>query len=119
MLFFIFALDLELSTALNGKFHFHFAAFLLLEESVGFLFSLSNLFVENTFFFVSNGTKLFNLMVNHSLTFPLFIREPLLFFFLLHEVSSGFRLGELLDFLFLSELLLSSQRLNFDLFLVS
>jgi hypothetical protein len=107
-----------LSAALDGKFHLHFAAFLILKETVSLGLGLGNLLVEDTFFFVSNGTKLFNLMVNHSLTFLLFVREPLLFFFLLHEVSSGFLLSEFLDLFLFSEFLLPAQRLDLDLFLV-
>jgi hypothetical protein len=107
-----------LSAALDGKFHLHFAAFLLLKETISLALSFGDLFVEDTFFFVSNGTKLFNLMVNHSLAFLLFVREPLLFFFLLHEVSSSFLLGEFLDLFLFSEFLLPVQRLDLDLFLI-
>jgi hypothetical protein len=116
--FFILALDLELSASFNGEFHLHFATFLLLKESVGLVFSLGNLFVEDTFFFVSNSAELLNLMVNHSLAFLLFFREALRFLFLLHKVSSGFLLCEIFDLFLLSEFLLSGQRLNLDLFLV-
>lgn len=117
-LFFILALDLELSAAFDGEFHLHFAAFLLLEESVGFVFSLSDLLVEDAFFFVSNSSELLDLMVNHSLTFLLFFGKALRFLFLLHEVSSGFLPGEIFDLLFFGKFLLSGKRLNLDLLLV-
>lgn len=111
-------LDLKLSAALDGQFHLHFASFLLFEEAVCLVLGFCHLLVQDTLFLVSNGAELFNLMVDHALTFLLFFREPLLFFFLLHEVSGGFLLGKLLDLLFLRQLLLPGHSLDLDLLLV-
>lgn len=44
-LFFLESLNLKLTTSFNRELHLHLSALLLLEESVGFVLSLSNLLV--------------------------------------------------------------------------
>ena len=45
--FFVESLNLKLTTSLNGELHLHLSALLFLEESVGFVFGLGNLLVED------------------------------------------------------------------------
>lgn len=55
-LFFGESLNLKLTASLNGELHLHLSALLLLKESVGLVFSLRNLLVQDLLLVVLNGT---------------------------------------------------------------
>jgi hypothetical protein len=84
-----FSVDLVLPTLLDGSLHFGFASFLLLEQSSGFVFCFSHLFVEDFFLLVSDLHEFFNLTVDKLLSDSLLMLET--FFFLsLFEVVKCF-----------------------------
>lgn len=118
LLFFVESLDLKLTTSFNGELHLHLSALLLLEESVGFVLSLSNLLVQDLLLVVLNGTELLNLLVNHTTTFGLFLFEALLFLLFFHEVTTSLLSGEFFNFLFFLKFFATGFILECDLSLV-
>lgn len=113
------SLNLKLTAPLNSELHLHLSTLLLLEESVGLVFSLSDLLVKDLLFVVLNGTELLNLPVNHAATFSLLLSEALRFLLFLHEVTSCLLLSKLFNLLFFLKLPATSLILESDLLLVS
>jgi len=98
--FFVESLNLKLTTSLNGELHLHLSALLFLEESVGFVFSLGNLLVEDLLLVVLDSAELTNLPFDHAAAFGLFLCEALRFLVLFHQIASSLLFSELFNLLF-------------------
>ena len=109
---------MKLTASLDGELHLHLSALLLLKESVGFIFGLRNLLVQDLLLVVLDGAELANLPVNHATTFGLFLFEALRFFLLFHEVTTSLLSGEFFNFLFFLKFLATGFILEYDLSLV-
>jgi len=107
-LLFLQALNLKLTTSLDGELHLHLSALLLFKKSVCLVLGLSDLFVKHVLLVVLNCTELLDLFVNHAAAFSLFLSEALRFFLLLHEIACSLLLGEFFDALFFLEFLETS-----------
>lgn len=97
--FFLFSIYLISSTLFNCSFHFSFAAFFFFKNCSSFIFSLSNLFVENFLLLISDHHELLNLSVYQCLFNCLFLFESLFLLGLLKMIKSFFFLTMLDDFL--------------------
>ena len=95
------ALNLQLATSLNGGLHLCLALLLLFIESVGTILSLGYLSVQNFLLVVLEGTKLFNLAIDHILPSLLLILESLVLALFLHVFETFALLSESFNLLFL------------------
>lgn len=111
--FFLSSSNLILSALLNGLFHFHSSDFFLLKKCSGFIFGLSDLFVQNFFFLISNLHEFSNLFINKLLLSQLLNLESLRFFGFLEMFKSIFLCCVFYNFLFFFLLLDSDFLLNF------
>jgi len=93
-------LDLEASAPVDGFFHVSLSLLLLLEESVGLVFSLSNLSVQDLLLVVLKSSEFLDLTVNHALSFILLGLETFIFTLFLHLVAGISRFSKLGDLLF-------------------
>lgn len=84
VLFFRLALDLELAATLDRQFHFHLAAFRLLEQAISLVFGLRHLLIKHFLLVVANGSQIFDLSVDHCLPLALFVGEALRLPLMLH-----------------------------------
>jgi hypothetical protein len=82
----LLSLNLLLPASLNSLLHLKSPSLLFLKESVSFLFSLSNLLVQNLILSVLNTLQDVSLVVNHTLSCLLLFRKLLLFTILLKLV---------------------------------
>jgi len=114
----LLALNLECAGAFHGLLHFEFAAHLLFEEAVSFIFCFSHLFVENLLFVVAQGAELANLNVDHCLTSVEHVLHFSFLTVLLHLVELLFLTCESLNTLLLHEFLLKYELLHAQLFSV-
>jgi len=93
-------LNLKLTASLDGELHLHLSALLLLKESVGFIFGLRNLLVQDLLLVVLDGAKLSDLPVDHAVTLGLLLSKALRFLLLLHKIARSLFLGEFFNTLF-------------------
>ena len=101
----LFPVDLQLARPLNSGLHLSLALLLLFIESVGAVFSFSNLPVEDFLLVILQRSELLNLRVDHALPRLLFVLEALILALLLHVLKLLTLLSKLLDLLFLFDLL--------------
>lgn len=94
LLFLLFAMDLKLSASLNSCFHIGLLFLLNLIKSVCFIFSFSDLTIENFLLVISKSSQLTNLFINHALSLVLLVLEALLLTLFLHAVKAFFLLSE-------------------------
>lgn len=116
---FLESLNLKLTASLDSELHLHLSSLLLLEESVGLVFSLGDLLVKDLLLVVLNGTELLDLPVDHAAALGLLFSEALRFFLFLHEVTSSLLFSEFLNLFFFLKLLATGFVLKGDLLLVS
>ena len=115
----LLAADLESSALLNSLLHFFLSLFLLCKESIGLVFSLSNLSVKDLLLVVLKSSEFLDLTVNHALSFSLLGLETFIFTLFLHLVAGISRFGKLFDLLFGLSFLEEGSLLLFELILVS
>ena len=101
----VLAMDLELARALNGSLHLGFPLLLLLVEAIGTVLGFSDLSVEDFLLVVLQGTKLFDLCINHLLAGLLLVSEASHLAFLLHVLKMLALQGESLNLFLLFDLL--------------
>jgi len=99
-LLFLKALNLKLTGSLNGELHLHLTFLLSFKESVGLIFSLSNLLVQDLLLVVLDGAKLSDLPVDHAVTLGLLLSKALRFLLLLHKIARSLFLSKFFNTLF-------------------
>ena len=101
----VFALNLKLATTLDGGLHLGLALLLLLKETVGTIFSLGNLTIQDLLLVVLQLTQVLDLPVNEVLAGLLLGGKPLLLTLLLQTLEVLPLLSKRLDLLLLLDLL--------------
>lgn len=118
VLLLLLALNLQSTRSLDSLLHLEFAALLVFEKSVSFVFSLSNLLIKDLLLIVAQASKSLNLVVNHLLA-HLKLELFLCFFTLsLLAIELLFLSCKTLNTFFLLKLFVFDQLLQTNLILV-